>query len=63
MLSQYRRTCRHLFHENYGKVPFVVVSNWPYQKKNRKYMVIQKDVYSSHSSIKEKYPFIVCLYE
>ena len=54
-----RRVARHLFHQSEGKKPFKVVCNNPesYSKKNDKFIVIQSDVYSSHFSIKEKYPF------
>lgn len=62
--NKQRRIARHLFHQNEGKISFVVVCNNPeYYGKKNKFLVVQSDVYSSHSSIKEKYPFIWITYQ
>ena len=56
---------RHLYHQCRGEKTFVVVSNSSLlvAKRNRRFKVFAKSTYTSHWTIKKKYPYEVFRYE
>jgi hypothetical protein len=65
IFTKFRRRARHLFHQNHGEISWVVVSDQPmyFGRKEKTYVVIEKKIYQSHSSIKKRYPYILVTYE
>ena len=60
-----RREARKRFHENHGKNVYFVVSNHSINtiSRNTEIEVFTKDTYNKHSSLKNKYPFILATYQ